>query len=210
VNNHLDNASIEKNIEILRNSLLNEKYITRWRPKHDIYLHTWLAIHDFLPVITEILFYYSKKIKIEFDYVGALGRSGLPIASALSLRYSDNKDYKPMIFIGDPVIGKHSQWDPPLKPSISKDDLNTGSRVLLLDTVVRTGYTAEDAVDKLLQNGLAPKHFLVLVDFEKENNSRESIQEILHQGVKMTSVFKFKPKNSGKIDENWLTRSNLV
>jgi len=110
-----------------------------------------------------------------------------------------------MIFVSDPSIGKFSNWDPPLKPGLSQEDLQDEARVLLVDTVMRTGYTAEDATDKLINRRLLPKYLLILADYEKtENENRASVKEILNRGVEIKRIFYFRPKEGKNIDASWL------
>jgi len=147
-------------------------------------------------LVIDAFFEFCTSSSLEFDCIAGLGRSGLPLASGLSLRYFNEGQSRPMIYVSDPLIGTQSKWDPPVKPSINKGDLTAGAKVLMLDTVMRTGFTVEDATTKLKGNKLQPKYFLVLADYEKVRGERRpAVESVQEQGVKVLRLFYFRPSN---------------
>lgn len=198
---------LEKKIGELQALLASDRYIVHWRHQRH-YLHTWLAIHEHLELIADVLFEYSTRFSDNFDLIAAMGRSGLPIATALALKYEQRKQDKPMIFVSDPSVGVRSQWDPPVKPYLKKDDLMPQARVMMVDTVLRTGYTAEDAAIKLMNHSLKPEYVLVLADYENvDNGPRASVEAILKKGVKIERIFYLRPVGE-KFDPSWLTSAS--
>ncbi|VVB90222.1 Phosphoribosyl transferase domain protein [uncultured archaeon] len=82
------------------------------------------------------------------DYIAALGGSGSPLAVGLSLYYDKN-----FIFINDRWgITKKFQ---PIKPPLPDEDIK-GKKVLLVDSVLRTGLTAYNGFKIIKDHGGLP------------------------------------------------------
>ncbi|MEM2980385.1 MAG: phosphoribosyltransferase [Thermoproteota archaeon] len=101
----------------------------------------WRAISDsnLLVKIVNALYEEVKDIWREIDYVAALGGSGCSLASILSANYE-----KKFIFINDRwgITEKFQPVKPPEVPLVNKT-------VLLVDTVLRTGLTAYNAIQTI-------------------------------------------------------------
>lgn len=116
-------------------------------------LAEWNAFHSNI-IICKIIKKLYEKIESEWDeidYIAALGASGTPLAVGLSLFYK--KDF---IFINDRWgITKKFQ---PIKPS----DINIkNKKILVIDSVLRTGLTALNGINKIEDNHGIPKLMVI-------------------------------------------------
>lgn len=119
-------------------------------------------------------------LKIRFDVIGAMGRSGAPLASALHLTLSKERPIIDFVYITDPEVGLGLRLlnVPAYKPKIPIN----GRRVLLVDTALKTGLTALDATEKMMEAGATIGGVLTAVRYEsfaKDSDSYQSLRAAL-------------------------------
>ncbi len=133
--------SVESLREILAHSVHEIKRSGYW--DYDIWkLYSQPRI---LQLLVSLFYSRLQTEKIEFDVIAGLGTSGTPLASFLS--YNIFKEFnveKTWYLVSPPVVGLASRWMEKIKPAIPK-----GSRVLLVDSEVKSGNTSWDGFLKI-------------------------------------------------------------
>lgn len=147
-----------------------------------------------LDLIVSALYSRLKVEKVEFDAIAGLGTSGMPIASFLSHNFSTeiNKE-KTWHSISPPSVGLASRWVKKIKPEIPKR-----SKVLLVDSEVKSGNTAYDGFKKIEAawkeaDKLHVEAFLVMCDYVtyKERDLFEMFKQ--ESGARIIKLFDFTP-----------------
>lgn len=132
---------------MLEDRVVQETLIATYN-NHPYDLAEWRAFKSSTLLNKIVAKLYSKiePIFAEINYVAALGGSGSPLAVGLSLKY--DKDF---IFIND-RWGITKKFQPIKPPDV---DIR-GKKVLLLDSVMRTGLTAYNGFKIIKDNGGLP------------------------------------------------------
>ena len=151
----------------------------------------WQIFHDpeLLSIATEALYQKIVKAKIEFDYIGALGGSGTPLAISLMLKMLNNRIIKRFFFISDPLVGVSSRWLRITKPEVKV----SRPSILFVDTEIKSGRTIWDGLKKIEEEDAQLKGVAVITDY-KGFPDREDYNDIIVKGqIPVLRLFDFYP-----------------
>ncbi|MEM0314056.1 MAG: hypothetical protein QXQ41_05880 [Candidatus Bathyarchaeia archaeon] len=126
---------------------------------------------------------------IEFDYIGALGGSGTPLAVALLQDFLRNGIKKKFVYISDPVVGVSSLWLKKVKPNLRLKN----SPILLVDTEIKSGRTILDGYQKVSLIPAQVKGIAVITDYKGFRYRDDYDELVIKRGIPVIRLFDFDP-----------------
>jgi orotate phosphoribosyltransferase len=151
----------------------------------------WRIFHDpdLLSLVSHAL--YSKILAsgLEFDYIGALGGSGTPLAIALLLEFHKNGLKKKFLYISDPLVGVSALWLKKIKPSL---ELNKPS-ILFVDTEIKSGRTVWDGYQKVENMSAQVKGIAAITDYKGFPDRTDYNGIVVEKKIPVIRLFDFYP-----------------
>jgi len=77
----------------------------------------------------------------------------------------------------------------------------------MIDTVMRTGFTAEMGAKKINKYGGKPTHLVLIADCDKMIHDRDSVKYIKDKDITITPLFCFRPREKEKLNDSWLIKA---
>jgi orotate phosphoribosyltransferase len=151
----------------------------------------WQIFEDpeLLSLASNALFHKIRGSGLKFDYIGALGGSGTPLAIALLLDFLRNGLKRKFAYISDPVVGVSSLWLKKVKPDLQL----SGSSILLVDTEIKSGRTAWDGYQKVSILSAQVTGIAVITDYKSFQYRTDYNELVVKKGIPVVRLFDFDP-----------------
>lgn len=155
------NSESKKNdyLELLNHEIIKELIKSGYETNDDLSEWCWYSDPKILTKVADLFKSHIEEKCDDIDIIASCGASGCPLASYLSLNLG-----KEFIFINDRWgITKKFQPIKPQKCSANKEvDNLRGKTVLLVDSVLKTGYTLYNAI-RLLEEENVGEIIIVMI-----------------------------------------------
>lgn len=138
------------------------------------------------------------------DVIGAMGPSGIPLA--VSLVSHKSMTAQRWVYVSDPAVGTESRKEIPIKPPEFKGDdaFLKGKRVLLVDSVIKTGSTVYEAALKVRKEQASVVAAAVILDYVRFWDRQFADKVPSELGIPRHALFWYVPKGPPGPTSDWL------